>query len=126
MQSHQIPTIIIILINFQMNGYKQEKIPSTCGRREIHYEALITNGLQSRKGEWPWHAAIYHVSINDLKYKCGGSVLNSNSILTAAHCMFENNRLIIPDRVFVQLGKFRLLDSGTQDFDVIRVYFFLE
>lgn len=123
MQSQQIATAIIILIYFQINGYVQQSV--TCGRRKVHHEALITKGIESKEGEWPWHAAIYHISNTNFEYKCGGTLINSNSVLTAAHCVYQHGRPIIPERVLVWLGTFNLLNSGTntQNFDVIHVLF---
>lgn len=55
-------------------------------------------------------------------YKCGGTLLNSNTVITAAHCVHEYDRKIIAQRVTVQLGKYHLLLSGsnTQEFQVIQ------
>lgn len=66
------------------------------------------------------HAAIFHIEKQKIAYKCGGTVLNSNTILTAAHCVYENNRPIISERVLVQLGKYNLKVAGghTQEFQV--------
>lgn len=92
-----------------------------CGRRLVNHEPLITNGYPSNEGAWPWHAAIYHIEMNhDIAYKCGGTVITSRSILTAAHCLYQNGRPIIPERVLVHLGKHNLLVSGphTQEFEV--------
>lgn len=103
----------------------QQRHPLSCGRRLVNHQALITNGCQSKEGDWPWHVAIYHVGTNqDIAYKCGGSVLTPNSILTAAHCVFENGRPITPERVLVQLGKYNLRISGpnTQEFQVMLVF----
>lgn len=33
-----------------------------CGRRLNIKEAYITSGFDTRPGDWPWHAALYHVS----------------------------------------------------------------
>lgn len=90
----------------------------------MEHQALITLGLPTRPGDWPWAAAIYHVSANTARsssYVCGGTVLSSNIILTAAHCVYEEGRQIVARRIRVQLGKHNLLrsDSHTQEFQVI-------
>ncbi|KAI2807478.1 peptidase S1 [Blomia tropicalis] len=45
----------------------------------------IVNGRSSRLGEVPWMAAIYYKD----KFVCGGSIISSRHILTAAHCFFN-------------------------------------
>lgn len=113
----QVATIfgIVILSNLQckVRGDQSETETLTCGRRLVKHEALIVHGNESKEGDWPWHASILHVEINqNIEFKCGGTLLNSNSILTAAHCIYENGRPIVPDRVIVQLGRFNLKISS--------------
>ena len=54
----------------------------------------ITNGLETYLGEYPWQVVIYQKIRNNPKetnfqHACGGSILNKNTILTAAHCFFD-------------------------------------
>jgi secreted trypsin-like serine protease len=66
---------------------------SNCGQRpliemletidnEEKFLSKIVNGRVSTKGDWSWAVSIKY---ND-KHLCGGSLLNNNYILTAAHC----------------------------------------
>lgn len=57
----------------------------TCGKRLVQHEGLITNGYPSKEGDWPWHAALYHVDNLEQKYKCGGTLINSNTLLTGKY-----------------------------------------
>uniref|UniRef100_A0A182W9F2 Peptidase S1 domain-containing protein n=1 Tax=Anopheles minimus TaxID=112268 RepID=A0A182W9F2_9DIPT len=60
-----------------------------CGRRKVKTTYLIQNGLDAKPGHWPWHAAIYYKDENNgFDYKCGGSIIDANTILTAGHCVF--------------------------------------
>lgn len=101
-----------------MTGYGQEAKTFTCGRRLVRHKALITNGFSSNEGDWPWHAGIYHESNENFVYVCGGTVLSSNAILTAPHCLFEFNRKIIPDRVLVKLGRISLKITGSHSQEI--------
>lgn len=95
-----------------------------CGRRQIHHESLITNGYDTRQGDFPWHVAIYHRVRRDAAYKCGGSLINENTIITAAHCIYdESGRVIIPERMIVHLGKYKLysVDENTKEFPVFEI-----
>lgn len=104
----------------------QQRIISNCGRRLVNHKLLITNGFPSKEGDWPWHAAIFHIGSKlEKSYVCGGTVVTSNSILTAAHCVYEYGGFIIPERVSVQLGKYDLRISGqnTQELAVKFIHF---
>lgn len=98
----------------------------------VKHKGLITNGFETEEGDWPWHAAIYHITNKNQEYKCGGTLINSNTVLTglkveflkllfmiyikfniAAHCVFENGRQLIASRILVQLGKHNLIVSNT-------------
>lgn len=122
MKLHRISIAIIILSNFRINIHGDTSETVACGRRLVNHEALIVNGYKSKEGDWPWHASILHIEINqNIQYKCGGTLLNSNSILTAAHCVYENGRPIVADRVLVQLGRHNIKISGpySQEIEVI-------
>ncbi len=118
---------VTILINFTLKIHGQQKqTTNLCGKRLVHQKPLILSGHPSSEGDWPWHAAIFHSSKQSIEYKCGGTVINADVILTAAHCVFENNQPIIPERVKVHLGKHNLITAGihTQEFSVIKIYDF--
>lgn len=125
MKSQMISVAIIILINFQIKGYLLEEVESSCGKRTVHSIGLINYGVESNEKDWPWHASIYRSSGLTTSYICGGTVINSNSILTAAHCVFENGSPIVPERVLVYLGRNNLetIGTNTQNFKVIYTSF---
>lgn len=121
-QTTNIAILIVLLSIHQIKVHGDESEELTCGRRLVDHTALIVNGYNSNEGDWPWHATIFHIQIDqNVKYMCGGTLLNSNSILTAAHCVYENGRPLVPDRVLVQLGRHNLKISGThtQEIEVI-------
>lgn len=105
----------------QLNG-----IESDCGKRLVQHRPLILGGKEAHKNSWPWHAALFHVDDgSDMAYKCGGTVLNSNSILTAAHCVHRNNEKIAPGNVLVHVGRHELkvFESSAQEFEVTDAVF---
>ncbi|CAN7986334.1 unnamed protein product, partial [Ixodes hexagonus] len=45
--------------------------------------ARIINGTEAAQGDWPWMAALY---TEKDKYRCGGTLISSEYVVTAAHC----------------------------------------
>jgi secreted trypsin-like serine protease len=82
-----------------------------CGQRKVQTSALIVNGFTTSPGEFPWHAAIFHVHGVKRDYACGGTLINEYQVVTAAHCLVDQSTAsaMIPDAVLVQLGAFDLV-----------------
>lgn len=119
----QSVTIIIVIVFFVFIQDDVQLITATiCGQR-MPIKPLIWRGFEAKN--FPWHAAIYH---KDAKfaphYKCGGTVIDSRLILTAAHCvsMSRYDRPMNVTKVLVELGRLNLdanETSSSQSFEVI-------
>uniref|UniRef100_A0A182SXY7 Peptidase S1 domain-containing protein n=1 Tax=Anopheles maculatus TaxID=74869 RepID=A0A182SXY7_9DIPT len=94
-----------------------------CGERKVDYAKLILGGEDAISGQWPWHAAIFHRIERTFLYQCGGAIINQNTILTAAHCVQQNNGVITVDRLSVQVGRTYLYaaESHTQEHQADRI-----
>ena len=55
----------------------------TCGKRDS-FNSLILGGEETVPGEWPW-AVILQFTDDDMR--CGGVLISSRHVLTAAHCV---------------------------------------
>ena len=81
--------VLLARINAQVfNDHKQINVPG-CGLRPLaeiganRNESRIVGGAKSIVGDWGWQVAIYRYK----QFICGGSIINSKWVLTAAHCI---------------------------------------
>jgi len=78
---------------------EQERIDDAGGK--------VVNGWPADQGEWPWIAALLN---NDRQF-CGGSLITSKHILTAAHCVAHMSRYDV-DNLKVRLGDHNINVKG--------------
>jgi len=75
----------------------------------------VYNGIHTSIGEFPWHASMYRDELDEpKKYFCGASIIQENLLITAAHCVFDENtrQLVDPSEIYILTGNiFRKYDS---------------
>jgi len=76
-----------------------------CGRTTIKAEKLIFNGTIAKYGEAPWNVGIYRMQNNTYDMICGGTLISSNLIVSAAHCFWEKG---ITDRKIKNNGMYKV------------------
>ncbi|XP_041969958.1 CLIP domain-containing serine protease 14D-like [Aricia agestis] len=69
-------------------------LPDSCG--DIDGRRIV-GGATANLYEYPWMALISYKTRLGLQFQCGGSIINSRYILTAAHCV--RNRIIAGVRI---------------------------
>ena len=66
----------------------------------------IVDGVRTRPHQYPWLAGLYReAGQDDWQHFCGGSLISSQHILTAAHCVFDDHEeLMRSEAIQVLLG----------------------
>ncbi|KAK2817899.1 hypothetical protein Q7C36_021832 [Tachysurus vachellii] len=84
------------------------QVPFPCGKPvAIPVGPRIVKGQVCPKGQCPWQALLRFGSV----YKCGGVILNSEWILTAAHCVWQTS----PSQLAVTVGEHIIsVNEGTE------------
>ncbi|XP_044250043.2 chymotrypsin-like protease CTRL-1 [Drosophila takahashii] len=91
-----------------------------CGRvrhEKTSTTPLIFQGNSIERGQLPWLVAIFERrDRNGPRFICGGSLISSSSVLSAAHCFRIPKKELTADRLAVSLGRTSLaLHSPGED-----------
>uniref|UniRef100_A0A4W4GEI5 Elastase 3 like n=1 Tax=Electrophorus electricus TaxID=8005 RepID=A0A4W4GEI5_ELEEL len=65
----------------------------------------VVNGVDARPHSWPWQISLQYLRDTEWRHTCGGSLIATNWVMTAAHCI--NNKQTY--RVYV--GKYNLVEE---------------
>lgn len=74
-------------------------LDADCGRRTLTTRGRIVGGKKVEAGSFPWQASLWNTKSKT--HFCGGSLVASRWVVTAAHCVAGAD----PDDVQVRLGK---------------------
>ncbi|XP_077129940.1 serine protease 33-like [Ranitomeya variabilis] len=95
-----------------------------CGSPQIN--GKIVGGTNAVQGEWPWQVSLLYRIQGSYYHICGGSLIASQWVLTAAHCFDKD---INSRNYLVRLGAHQLQVVGSQTIDssvlrIIRYYLY--
>lgn len=85
-----------------------------CGIRHGYEDNRIVGGVPATYGEFPWLVSLQLFMGNMSKHICGGAIVHSNWILTAAHCVANvpknSIRIVAGDYKLYELdGKYNII-----------------
>lgn len=101
------------------NRFKQTTEADSCGRVDPKHDItwLVLGGQEVQRGQWPWLAAIHVYQQTALNFRCGGSLISSRLVISAAHCFKGRDSMQFnTEDIVVSLGQHnirRLHDSST-------------
>lgn len=81
-------------------------------------QSRVLNGKIAADGAWPWQVALMRVDVqnNLLSQFCGGSMIQDQWVLTAAHCVVEERDdgyyVTNPDEMRIMVGTNRISNEG--------------
>ncbi|CAB3224787.1 unnamed protein product [Arctia plantaginis] len=91
--------------------------PPVCGVSNATFSRVV-GGINAKLGDFPWMALLgYKSRRGGTSWLCGGSLISSHHILTAAHCIHNHEN----DLYVVRLGELDLAreDEGATPLDVM-------
>lgn len=90
---------IVLILGFAFQPVDCEDVP--CGEPTFQpVTTRVVGGHEAKPGSWPWMVMLAELGV----LVCGGSILNDQFVLTAAHC-FEDSLSRQPERWQAYVGK---------------------
>ncbi|XP_039278745.1 LOW QUALITY PROTEIN: trypsin-1 [Nilaparvata lugens] len=86
-----------------------------CGKRVGGRAGRIVGGEEAMPGEFPWLVSIrrHH------KHICGGTLISSRIVLTAAHCFCRGSSVMTTEYLHVAAGEHNLNPSGDKSYTTV-------
>jgi hypothetical protein len=91
-----------------------------CGEVFLGSQSRIVGGNDAAFGKHPWQAAIIKQSFLSKRISCGGALISSKWVLTAAHCVHSATT----SQIRVRLGEWNVRDQSEkfphEDYEIER------
>lgn len=103
--------------DLNLENSQKDEINEICGKqhKQMQMIPLVYGGRSILRGNWPWLVAIYLNRPRGLKFNCGGSLISSKAVVTAAHCLQSAKRTYMIHEILIWLGRHNLMDWNEQD-----------
>uniref|UniRef100_A0A7N4PIM6 Peptidase S1 domain-containing protein n=2 Tax=Sarcophilus harrisii TaxID=9305 RepID=A0A7N4PIM6_SARHA len=99
-----LPTLLLLLPPLAPIGSYGSDLDKVCGKPKL--SGKIMGGQSALEGKWPWQVGLWYRGI----FICGGSLIDSQWILTAAHCFQKSTD---PRMYKVFVGYSKLYEGNT-------------
>lgn len=80
------------------------------------------NGELVDKGQFPWLVPLFdRIQVNNPKYICGSTIITKRHLVTAAHCIYDVDSFMRPERILAVPGMYNVdnfFDEAAQFSDV--------
>lgn len=102
---------------FSQNNRKSYQCGTRFETKTTKATSLIVGGITADRYDFPWLVAQYHLG---KQFICGGSLVSSKIVVTAAHCLREKRTIATrrPQDTTFLLGKYKLTDINEQGYIV--------
>lgn len=112
------PTLDQSKENRPRNNRDSMKTEDICGTT-VTTNHLILNGAEVPRGAFPWLVALFVAKPAALEYQCAGSLISKRHVITAAHCVRFQSRVLSPEQINLFLGKLNIQKFILTDGEVV-------
>lgn len=107
-----IPTTTTKVPSYSTPIVSNSNINTICGTRhsETEITPFVFGGEETQRGDWPWMVAMYLNKPTGISFNCGGTLITSKTVLTAAHCLYTPTKIYRAHEVVLYLGRYSLID----------------
>ncbi|XP_044739537.1 trypsin alpha-3-like [Chrysoperla carnea] len=84
---------------------------------ETNLKGRIVSGDEASPGQFPYQIVLF---LNGAQH-CGGTIIDANHVVTAAHCLFHHGDPIKPYELLIKAGHISLNNETIQEYPVIKV-----